>query len=163
MKKLALYGLGLLLGIAGFSSCEKEKEDTNSSYSVTVDNLPEFPRSIQKLVYSDYDSMEILLHDRVDSLRIILNPDFDYVQTGRYELGITDRYTATFKVKGSGENGTKIYYADSGHINLSEIGKRVSGDFNIVMITEDESDTLILSNGTISNVLISNFPEEEDN
>lgn len=163
MKKLALYGLAMLLAVAGFSSCEKEKEDTNSSFSVEVDKIAEFPRTNQKLVYSDYDSMEILLHDRVDSLLIVLNPDFDYVQTGRYELGITERYNATFTVKGATTADNKLYYADSGYINLTEIGKRVSGEFSIVMVAADESgDALVLSNGVISNILISDFEEEDE-
>lgn len=163
MKKLALYGLAMLLALAGFNSCEKEKEDTDSNFSVTVDKVPEFPRSDQKRIYNDFDSMEILLHDRVDSLLIVLNPDYAFVEKGRYPIGTTDRYSAKFTLKGPTTAENKVYLAESGSITLTEVGKRLSGKFDLVMRATDGSDDIIaLSNGLINNVLISKFPEEDE-
>lgn len=138
--------LSAFLILSSFYSCSVDEEDTNNEFSFTIDGVSY--STSDYTVTNDNDGLRMIGRFGADSLVFNLTAtDLQPVVIGGYDFTGNNFYAAYhFKENVLGA-------ATVGTINLTEVSKRISGNFEMVM-TPVSGPSYLIENGVLKNLLV---------
>ncbi len=138
--------LSVFLVFSGLYSCSVDKEDTNDEFSFTIDGK-NFSTTDYLLTNSANGlSLEGIFGKDTMIFALMATPDLPIV-VGEYEFTNNSFYAAIHKTDSS------IATNQLGFINLTEVSKRVNGEFS-VWVDPIFNDSYLIENGKLQNLLI---------